>query len=56
MFDVSGSGDDFTDLMAMMFHLFDVTPLTDPAYILAAGTPSGDAFTDLLAAMFIIFA
>jgi hypothetical protein len=55
-FDVGGKDDNFDNLMTMMFHLFDVQPLLDPAFILAAGgPPSPDPFDDLMTAMFAIF-
>jgi hypothetical protein len=54
-YDVGGKDDNFDNLMRMMFHLFDVDPLTLPAHILAAGAASDDPFGDLMTAMFAIF-
>jgi hypothetical protein len=55
-YDVGGA-DNFDNLMIMMFHLFGVQPITDPARLLAAGgEPSNDPFNDLMIAMFAIFA
>ena len=51
-----GGGNNFGNLMLMMFHIYDVTPLADLAHILAAGKRLGRGnFTYLMDAMFAIY-